>query len=514
MTDDFVFTALIPKPMFFELLTLLKKAGFRKPVLERHIVALSLVIHRLYTEFKHSLLVDRHSVVPVSRWNCKLNAVFLRNHLGDDYLKIFKWLEHNGFIHRDSRYKVSRDDQRGFSKACWLSSKYRFEYYKLLLSTIGRKNGPKTDDPYIKYKVVSHTVVKRLRKVRAAQKEASKRDSIVKMAYDNLAHFHIDEQAALSTLNELVEKGELVSTEMANGKTIDPVEREMNKVRRFNGVGGSDIAMYVKHDDFGRVHTNVTQMKKEVRDLCMYCDGERVGGVDIKSSQAAFLAAILREWASVAKSPLHTPRSHFIAIEPFWRPERNAEYAEYLETELEKYSEILREGRMYEFFADEMGKMGYNIDRKTAKSNFIVMLFSRTFIDVNRNPERILTREVWKRNFPHLLDCIDSMKRRNYASLAYELQRTESSFVFETVIPRIVEQVGCHFCTVHDSVIVPASCVLQVQRIMDEELVKCGIPTLTKAEGHVVYPDDFQKAEMERIEKVIAESSRNETLFN
>ena len=79
------------------------------------------------------------------------------------------------------------------------------------------------------------------------------------------------------------------------------------------------------------------------------------------------------------------------------------------------------------------------------------------------------------------------MKESCHAALAYEMQKIESSFVFDKVCPRIIEEIGCHFCTVHDSIIVPADCAEYVRYIMDEELLNQDIPTHTDIEYEYEY---------------------------
>ena len=67
----------------------------------------------------------------------------------------------------------------------------------------------------------------------------------------------------------------------------------MHKVDRFNDAEKSDTSLFVVRDDYGRVHTNITQVKREVRESALTCDGGPVTEVDIKSSQGAFLCYII-----------------------------------------------------------------------------------------------------------------------------------------------------------------------------------------------------------------------------
>ena len=89
-----------------------------------------------------------------------------------------------------------------------------------------------------------------------------------------------------------------------------------------------------------------------------------------------------------------------------------------------------------------------------------------------------------------LLSLLDRMKSRNYKALAYELQRMESAFVFDVVVPAIKAEIGCPYCTVHDEIIVPAQYGGKVKAILDRELERFGIPTTTVEEQAILEPDD------------------------
>lgn len=107
---------------------------------------------------------------------------------------------------------------------------------------------------------------------------------VVFKCHENLKHFQMDTKQAYQVIENLQKSGEI------NEKQA---YREVQKVERFNGIYKSDTALYVKQDTYGRIHTNITQMKKEIRNSCLYCDGKETIGVDMKSSQAAILTHIL-----------------------------------------------------------------------------------------------------------------------------------------------------------------------------------------------------------------------------
>ena len=62
------------------------------------------------------------------------------------------------------------------------------------------------------------------------------------------------------------------------------------------------------------------------------------------------------------------------------------------------------------------------------------------------------------------------------------MQKTESNFVFNYVCKRINNEIHCHFCTIHDSIVVPEKYAIDIKKIFDDELIKMNIPTTTKLE--------------------------------
>lgn len=425
--------------------------------------------------------------VKVNEWHCNLHSVFLHNAMGYRYNYIIKNLIDAGFVMRCNHYVPSKDGVRGISKAFWLAPKYATYYYQYLKSRQDIKINPPPKGSDIKpfggmiaKPLTSKILLRRLYWCRCDKKLEDMEDAVVADCYENLEHFHIDEEKSEEVLDEMVNRGEINQRQKA---------LEMMKIQRFADLD-SPIAVYVKHDTFGRIHTNITNIKREVRESCLTCDGLPVGGVDIRSSQAAFICRIFHEWVNLANDPSYCTVSNFVEIVPFWNQYNSTFIAQELEEQYNKYTTILGESRMYEFFVDEISadpEYKLPVNRKDTKKEFLAMLFAPRYIPESK-PLRKAVRRVWEKHFPLLLKCIDSMKKENYAALAHEMQRTESQFVFGRVIPTIKEEIGCPYCTVHDSIIVPSQYVERVKEIMDLELAALDIPTITKIEMDILLP--------------------------
>jgi len=449
---------------------------------EKYLFVLHLVARQLSRTYKDIRVSGRE--VDMSVWHCRLQSVFLHAALGNDYLKIFRDLEYFGFIRRSGQYLPSDGHNRGKSKAVWFAYPYTGYWYAYCksrdMSMRDRSGETKKCGRCRKVKVASRVFLKRLAACAADAKARELLDARVYGCHESLKHFRLDRKKASELLEGMVASGEL---------SPERKRKELDKVDRFNSFVDNPTALFVKKDRFGRIHTNVTQLKKEVRSACLYCDGKATAGVDIKSSQGAFLGTILRSAADTAgmlslaeSAGMNSLRRHFPDIDR----------TKYLE-ECSRYEGLLREGKLYEFFADELSA-DYDLDRAVgrpeAKNEFFKFVFGPLHLDETADVMRAATRRVWNEHFPLMLAAMERMKEGNYAALAREMQRVESDFVFNRVIPRLEREVGCPFCTVHDSIIVEEKYVDAVDRIMQEELVLVGVPTITSEEFGMQYLND------------------------
>lgn len=432
-----------------------------------------------------------------NEWFCRLYSRIMDGSMGHKYVEVLSNLEKWGVLCRGTSYCKSDPDNEipGRCKAVWFSEEYSFMlrsycFVRDVRHLYGR-DGMKVG--YLaQVKLTDRVLLKRLEKCAKERKESQMEDPVVADAHANLAHFRINRKKAERALRaDLEEKhGKVSRRKLAN---------EMEKVDRFNGMHDSETALYVVRDDYGRVHTNVTSMKKCVRLGAMECDGEAVGAVDIKSSQGSFLCHILGAWLHGDSAVLGRNRKSFVNVDAGYPGTIGREECE---REYRDFRSKLEEKRLYEFFVDEMNMdweleadlgrdLGVDpITRDEAKKAFLSTLFAGVELSPGCDPRWTACRRVWEEHWPKLLAMVDHMKRDNYRALAYEMQRMESSFVFDVVVPAVKSEVGCPYCTVHDELIVPAGRLGAVKAIVDRELERFGIPTTTAEEVVILDPDE------------------------
>ena len=464
---------------------------------ELYLFVLHLIARQLRRKYRDERSIGRK--VDVRTWHCNLHSVYLHMAIGAHYVGVLEDLENWGFIRRSRSYLVGDDHTPGVSKAFWFQYGYAVKWREYCWS---REDAVADPDTHRKrhvgrtrtFDVKSATFLKRLKKCAEDVKAKQMKDPMVSECHRQLEHFEIDRVQAREVLDSLVESGEIKDGQR---------KREIDKVERFMSYTTDPCALFVKKDRFGRIHTNVTQLKKEVRTECLYCDGKPTVSVDIKSSQGAFLGKILRSLgdpSSILDSGRHTVIRELALGMPVVD---RAKYAD----ECGRYNGLLRGGRLYEHFAGRISEdplYDGKPDRKEAKHGFFLFLFGPVLEDRDRGSLRAAVRRVWERDFPVILGVIEHLKKSDYAALARAMQFVESDFVFGKVIPRVMREVGCPFCTVHDSVIVPSEYGDRVKELMDSELDGAGVPTMTEEERGQVF---MSGAEMEFEREVLEEMS-------
>ena len=451
----------------------------QKTFVDSVVFFLSVLTNSLISDHKKNEVSSLDHKVPVQHWCTHLYSPILRDIFGNNYVSVINVLTEKGFIGRSLHYERGSEVCRGKSKAFWFTSKYGTYLAKYLNSRSQKRYANESVKKFGKlrsYTLKSKTVLDRWFDILESRKQSSMEDLVVKTCYDNLKHFSIDMEAVEKTISKLKSEGKMT-------KYKEKLERE--KIERFRSSETEPYALYVKHDRYGRVHTNVTCMKKELRATALRCDGKAVGEVDIKSSQIAFIVPIFQRYIDVYRGKVAMNEDTFIQFNQFWR-DGDMEYTfDKMDSELATFRGLVEGHRIYEYFAKELSDdfdLDRDVCRDEAKKGLVSFLFSPRYFDEDKEPVRAAVKRVWEDKFPTLLRSLYAMKQDCHAALAYELQKVESDFVFNKVCPRIESELKCPYCTVHDSVIVPAEKCGRLKAIMDAELRNLGIPTITEVE--------------------------------
>lgn len=187
--------------------------------------------------------------------------------------------------------------------------------------------------------------------------------------------------------------------------------------------------IYAKPDKYGRIHTNFTVLKKEVRNSCLLIDNEKIYERDISNSQPFFLLKLMSS---------------------------NTFFFNDYKEDLHFYYDKVVSGNFYE----EVNKLKPCLKRNEVKKWVMLILFNKNYYH----------DKEFESLFPSVYKFIRSYKKQHgYKSLAQRLQNIESDFIFKKICPQLIEK-GIKYFTIHDSICVKKSDKEPLDKIFDDEL--------------------------------------------
>lgn len=190
--------------------------------------------------------------------------------------------------------------------------------------------------------------------------------------------------------------------------------------------------MFFKFDEYGRMHTNFTVLKKELRQEFITIDGIETEEIDLSNSQPLFLTVIMKE---------------------------NMTNTALFSREVSRYIELVQNGLIYE---ELIYKCGLD-NRKDAKMMMYKVLFGQ-------NTDSRKENKLFKSIFPTVFAFIKDYKSVNddYKSLSHELQLLESDFIFNKVINHLIKSnPDIPVFTIHDSISFPKTYKNEVREVFD-----------------------------------------------
>ena len=197
----------------------------------------------------------------------------------------------------------------------------------------------------------------------------------------------------------------------------------------------NDQHIFYHFDSFGRLHTNFTILKGFIRKNCLLIDGEETTEIDINNSQPLFLTKLIKD-----------SRTSWVSKDEF-----------------ELFKSLTISGNYYQYLMDNLKIK----DRKKAKELTYKVFFGRN--QKNSGPDI-----KFESLFPTIYNFIKLYKKEHgdYKILAYDLQKSESSLIFQKVINKImIIYPEIKIITVHDSIIVPKKYGDVVNSIFTSEII-------------------------------------------
>lgn len=340
--------------------------------------------------------VDMHSSILRKLWS--------------DYIVVIGWAVKSGILVSDETY-ISREKSYGYAFTPEFSPENTKKFY-----------------------IKTKAIVKKMSTLYTENESTRKYPQLKK----DIDLIEIDKEAAYQTLREIY------------GKTI------YNK----RTAAVDNIHLGKKHftvDHVGRLHTPIVSLKRELRQH-LHIDGKKFRNVDIKNSQPFFSLLLLDETKYKAfgiKEKLKRFSKYYKEDDRHYNDlvhmcQRNRQK---LDTSITKYKELVLNGGLYKFIAEEFGLK----DRDAGKGEMFTILFSPS------NYEGSVQK--FKELFPEVHDIFSQINigytktgkhRKSYeqtSTLALLLQSIESEVMLEYVVPNL--KVKLHdepMYTIHDSV--------------------------------------------------------------
>ena len=232
-------------------------------------------------------------------------------------------------------------------------------------------------------------------------------------------------------------------------------------------------------DDFGRVHTNITNLKRSLR-AHLSVDDMRLVNCDIANSQPLFIGIMLQQTGGKGQvgdkrqgegGETGSKRSKEEGPTICWA--RCGKIGK-MGADLLRYVQLCAEGRLYRHIE---ARLDGHMDYAVLKHRVLATLYDR---DSHRNA----IYRVLDKDFPTVMQGIRAIKRPNYRHLAHLAQRTESGFIFGRVVSRLAEEhPGLFVTTIHDSIMTTAGDEDTVRSIMLDEFEKLNIRATVRVES-------------------------------
>jgi hypothetical protein len=226
--------------------------------------------------------------------------------------------------------------------------------------------------------------------------------------------------------------------------TVDDVafsDANIYCARLMNLIQDKDFYLYL--DAYGRVHTNLTNLKKIHRKHLKF-KGESLIQVDIKNSQPLFLNVLLKKAVN----------DGLIKDAP----------------DVHEYQKLTEAGKFY----DECAEI---LNIKNDKNQLKNFLFRYVFFG------RRMSRKFAAR-FPSVAKVVRFYKRKNYCNLARELQRAEAHIMYDLICNRIMkERPEVCLLTIHDCIMTQSNYAEWVASVIMEEFGKIGLGVAVEIAG-------------------------------
>lgn len=393
-----------------------------------------------------------------------LSAKALMQTIGNDYHQVLAWMKRANIIESDNHY-IAGEKCIGYrftsyyirSRTTYVTTSYPIKYPKFELPV-----GSKVND---------------------GARVRQKLNEIFSTGY-----LKIDLGAAVKRLEQdyLEERAEILAKGSKANLSKRLVACELKRdlalkvMRRINYTHNTCTVDLFGH----RLHTPITRLKKDYRDLVTY-RGKHFVEIDLANSQWFFLLWLLdpSNYEYNRKNNVDNKRKARIweGLDRIRHKETIIMFYENLEKLSGKgfdmclFRKHVSNGEVYDKVVEEMDKcdgfatlLSQEEKRQYVKSKMLTLLFGCP----NKLQGMYKTSKVWeclKKLYPNVTRIIDNIKKVNYKDLSCLLQRIESECIINIICKMIFEKnADMPIITIHDCIATTPEHVLLVKEILLE----------------------------------------------
>lgn len=346
-------------------------------------------------------LVMKYFLINEIKFN--LWSIVLKKKYGKHYNYYFQYLVDNKFIFLVSNYYVGKKSKT----------------YKINIDYLKNFTRVKIKDKILIRKYKDNFLSQSFLYFNKSPIDVNIREKLV----NDLYSVNIDYEKACNYIINLKESNDIEDRKYI--KNLNSIESIKNR------------HIFFKFDTHGRMHTNFTILKKEIRRDFLTIDNQETSEIDLKNSQPFFLSKLIKE-------------------------EFNYEN---LNSECKNFIDLSKNGLIY----DEMVEKSEEIpNRNEAKLLIYKILFG--FNNNNKKED-----QIFKNIFPTVYEYILELKSldNSYKEMSHKLQKMESHFIFNKVIRSIKDKKPeIKMFTIHDSIVFPKKYKAEVSTIFNYFLKK------------------------------------------
>jgi hypothetical protein len=222
---------------------------------------------------------------------------------------------------------------------------------------------------------------------------------------------------------------------------------------------------------FGRVANSITSLKRELRHTLVIND-EPLVSVDLSCAQPSMLAHLIenrKTFAITTNAGGQVGASYWCGAAPPCVPPGSRSLPA---SSLPLFQRLAGCGYLYKYLLDRLGEAGVAVSREELKRGVLRDVFAK------RGSYQSDVEDIFRREFPDVHDFIRRFNDdgRQHANLIRALQRAESQFVIETVMPDLLDRhPGEFFLTLHDAIYTTPGHLPDVERAFKRGFAKTGL---------------------------------------